>query len=290
MEWLERMQKSLNYLEEHLESKFDINEVARVACSSPFHFQRMFYILTGVTVAEYIRRRRLTLAAQELASTHVKVIDLAFKYGYDTPESFSKAFRKVHGLTPTVARGPGVKLKAFPRLSFQISLKGDKAMDYRIFDKEAFRVIGKCLKVSTRDGENLRRIPSFWDECCHDGSYQKLASIQGDMAVLGICRDFDPDMEELVYMVAVEKPVQPLTDDYQGFEEYTVPASTWAVFESVGSMPDAIQKVWQRVFSEWFPATGYEHAGTAELESYPPGNMGSDEYYSEVWIPVKSRE
>ena len=128
MEWLDWMRNSIAYLEDHLEEKFDINEVAKAACSSKFHFQRMFQMLTGITVAEYVRRRRLTLAAQELAMTKTKVLDIALKYGYETPESFAKAFLKIHGITPSAARKSGSMLKSYPRMSFHISLTGDSSI------------------------------------------------------------------------------------------------------------------------------------------------------------------
>lgn len=169
MEWLERMAKALDYLEEHLEDALEIDEAAKMAYSSSFHFQRMFYMLTGNTVAEYVRKRRLTLAAQELAVNDVRVLDVALKYGYDSPESFAKAFKKIHGVSPSSAREPGISLKAYPRLSFHLSLKGDQDMDYRIEEKPAFTVAGKGIRVTTRDGENTRLIPKFWGESYDNG-------------------------------------------------------------------------------------------------------------------------
>ena len=286
MEWLKRMCDSLEYMENHMEKDIDINEAARVACSSVFHFQRMFHMVTGVTVAEYIRKRRLTFAAQELASSNVKVIDVSLKYGYDSPESFAKAFRKVHGISPSAAREPGVNLRAFPPISFHISLKGDKDMNYRIIEKGAFKVLGKSIRVSTKDGENFRRIPKFWDECMQDGSYEKLCSIANGMSSLGICMEFDQQQEALTYVIAIEKQQDSVVN---GFVEKEIPASTWAVFESVGPIPGSIQKVWERIYSEWFPATGYEHAGGPELEVYPEGDSNKDDYKCEVWIPIIKR-
>lgn len=149
MEWLNKMMDAINYMEMNMEGQLDIKDIAKAACSSPFHFQRMFHMMTGFTVAEYIRNSKLTLAAQELAIlSNIRVIDVALKYGYDSPESFAKAFRRAHGITPSAARGPGANLKAFPCISFHLSLKGDKDMDYRIIQKEAFKVIGKVIKVN----------------------------------------------------------------------------------------------------------------------------------------------
>jgi AraC family transcriptional regulator len=177
LDWLNRMKNALDLMEKKLDERLDIEEIAKAAYASPFHFQRMFLMLTGMTVAEYIRKRKLTLAAQELATSSSKVLDVAFKYGYDSPESFSKAFRKIHGITPSEARNPGVSLKAFPRITFHLSLKGDKEMDYRIVEKEAFTVIGKSIRVTCQDGEHTRQIPKFWEKCHRNGTIAKLASI-----------------------------------------------------------------------------------------------------------------
>ncbi|SES90557.1 AraC family transcriptional regulator [Paenibacillus sp. NFR01] len=286
MEWLIRMKDALDYLEANMTEPLRIEEVAKVAHVSPFHFQRMFTMLTGVTVADYVRRRRLTLAAQELALTGIKVLDAALKYGYDSPESFAKAFRKAHGHSPSDARKPGVRLKAYPRLSFHLSLKGDQEMEYKIVEREAFTVIGKKLEVTTRDGENFRKIPQFWNECNADGTSNKLYEIGKNEDILGICMDMNMDKEMLSYWVAVEADADA---DAKGFEKALVPASTFAVFTSVGPMPHAIQHVWERIFQEWFPGTGYQHAGTAEFELYPPGDPQGEDYTCEIWIPVMKK-
>jgi AraC family transcriptional regulator len=283
------MMNALDYLEENMGGDLDMDEAAGIACSSPFHFQRTFHILTGVTVAEYVRKRRLTLAAQELASTRAKVIDVALKYGYDTPEAFCKAFRRAHGITPSDARRPETRLKVFPRMSFHIELKGDQEMDYRITEKPAFTVLAKGVRVSTKDGEHTRRIPAFWQESMGNGTIDTVVrSLKHDgiteRAMLGVCADFESDLQEFTYSIAVE------TGDNAapaGFELRTIPAANWAVFDSVGAIPDAIQKTFTRIFSEFFPSTGYEHAeGLPEIEVYPAGDISSADYRCEVWIPI----
>ena len=205
MEWLNRMTDAIDFIEEHLKEPIAMEDIARRAYASSFHFQRTFHVLTGVTVAEYMRKRRLTLAAQELCtSPTLKVVDVALKYGYESPESFTKAFRKVHGLTPSDARTLGVPLKAFPRLSFHLSLKGDQDMDYRIIHRDRFAVTGKRLRVSTQDGENFRRIPQFWETSYADGTVAALRALRPDGVLLGICLTNDHDHEEMTYAIAVE--------------------------------------------------------------------------------------
>jgi len=285
------MSNAMKYLEEHLTDEIDVNEVARIAYSSTFHFQRMFHALTGVTVAEYVRKRRLTLAAQELVTTKEKIIDIALKYGYDTPESFARAFRKVHGINPSAAREPGVNLKVNPQLSFQISLKGDREMNYRIVEKPGFNIIGKGIRVSTEDGANKKRIPEFWWECYQNGFSAKLEKMAVPKGVtgeckLGICLEFTPELKEFTYFIGVENTQGVIPDQ---MTEKTVPAATWAIFESIGPMPQAIQELTQRIYSEWFSSTGYEHAGEVDMEVYPPGNADDENYRCEVWIPITKK-
>lgn len=283
MNWLDAMNRAIEYLEDNITEKFDVEKVSKIALSSPFHFQRMFHMITGVTVTEYMRRRRLTLAAQDIISGE-KVINVAYKYGYETPEAFTKAFGKMHGLSPTAAREPGTNLKAFPKLSFHISIKGDKNMNYKIVDKESFTIVGKQRKISMVDGQNFKQVPEFWNDCMKDGSYDWIYSKTGKLGVLGVCKDFDKYKDGFTYMIAIEKIEDTLPSD---FVSTTIPAATWAVFESVGALPDAIQDLTQRIFTEWFPATGYEHDCAPELEVYPQGDIYSPDYRCEIWIPIK---
>ncbi|MCR8645924.1 effector binding domain-containing protein [Paenibacillus sp. N1-5-1-14] len=283
MEWLNRMMSALDLMEAKMEEPLDIAELAKTAYSSPYHFQRMFFMLTGMTVAEYVRKRRLTLAAQELALSGPKVIDVAMKYCYDSPESFSKAFRKLHGISPSDARNPGVQLKAFPRISFHLSLKGDKEMDYRIVQKEAFTVIGKSIRTSTIEGENSTEIPKFWRDSHADGTVGRIAALGKTQEMLGLCYDTQQDGEVFKYAIAVETDAAAFET---GFELIQIPAATWAVFTSTGPMPGAIQEVWGRIYQEWFPTTGYEQAEGPDFELYPLGNTMSEDYCCEVWIPI----
>jgi AraC family transcriptional regulator len=283
LEWLQRMTNAVDYIEEHLEEPIEVARIAEIAYSSSFHFQRMFHILTGNTVVEYIRKRRLTLAARELAEKKAKVIDIALKYGYETPEAFTKAFKRLHGVSPAEARRSGISLKAFPRISMEFALKGNQNLDYKIVEREAFRVVGKALRVSTKDVENFKRIPQFWKECNSDGTCEKLCRYFQATEILGVCMDMEYEKEQFVYMIAAKK-----SRTYTGseFVEKTIPASNWAVFTSIGPLPNAIQRVWEVIFQEWFPATGYEHAVAPELEIYSDGDMNGEDYQCEVWIPI----
>lgn len=168
-----------------------------------------------------------------------------------------------------------------PRITFRLIMKGDKDMDYKIVQKDSFMVTGKILAVSTKDGENFKRIPKFWEECNSNGTSEKLCTMLETGTMLGICMDMDHQNEQFNYMVAVEgnKP-------NNEFVAREIPAATWAIFTSIGPMPHAIQRVWQRIFGEFFPTTSFEHAEAPELEVYLEGNPMAEDYKCEVWIPV----
>ena len=293
MDWSERMNAAIDYIEENLAGEIDFNEAAKRAYCSTFHFQRIFFAINGLTPAEYTRRRKLTLAATELASASSKVIDVATKYGYESPTAFTRAFRSLHGVTPQAARQPGVKLTAFPRISFHILLKGGNDMDYRIIEKPAFDVIGRAREFTNINGENLIKIPQFWEEfmdsednkMISELGWSKLGPVTG-AECLGVCIAGET-MEVFTYAIAVEKPEGTNVAD---FDVIHIPATTWTVFESIGPMPKAIQDVTVRIFQEWFPSTGYEHDAKPELEVYLPGDTDSPDYRCQVWIPIVKKK
>ncbi|TWT13211.1 AraC family transcriptional regulator [Planomicrobium sp. CPCC 101079] len=284
MGWAESLQQAIDFMEENLLQEVTIEDIAKQANSSVFHFQRTFSILTDMAVGEYLRKRRLTLAAYELVSTSTKIIDLAYKYGYDTPEAFTKAFRRQHGVTPSEARKNVGKLQSYNRLVLQVNLKGAEPMNYKIVEKEAFQVVGIKREFSMDTEENMTGIPRMWTEANTDGTSDLLLQHNnGNLkALLGVCANFG-DKRTMDYWIAAaregEIPV--------GLHQLDIPASKWGVFEVHGAMPHAMQKVWKQIYSEWFPSNPYEAAGTAELEVYPPGDAYSTNYYSEIWIPLK---
>jgi len=291
MEWPERINAAVDYVEANLAGDIDIEKAARIACCSSFHFRRMFYAFAGVTAAEYVRQRRMTLAAKELSTEKTKVIDAAVKYGYDSPDAFTRAFRNVHGITPMAARGPGVMLAAYPRISFITNIKGGNIMDYSIIEKPAFDIVAKARKFTTLQGENFIKIPQFWDEMMQsENGFKALMKLTQDKTgavtgagSLGICM-MDEVNDKFTYAIGVEKPAAKAAP--AGFEVIHMPTATWAIFESVGPMPKAIQTVTVKIFKEWFPSTGYEHAAIPELEVYLPGNPDNQDYHCQVWIPI----
>jgi AraC family transcriptional regulator len=161
-------------------------------------------------------------------------------------------------------------------------------MEHQIVDKPAFKVIGKALRVTTKDGENFRRIPQFWQECVSDGTVGRLVEVASTSdalpnVTLGICADFADDMSEFTYVIAAAGAPTPHPDDWI---EKAIPAATWAVFEATGAMPDSIQAVWIGIWSEFFTSSSYRHGDGPDVEIYPPGDPMAPDYRSEVWVPV----
>lgn len=187
MDYATGLQRALEYIERHLEDELELSKIAENAACSPFYFQRIFGLLCGMTLGEYIRNRRLAIAGSELSKTDSKVIDVAFKYGYDSPESFTRAFTKFHGVTPSQVKKGGCVLRSFSPLSVNLILKGGISMNYKIVKKEAFYVLEKVSRHSVNDEENRKSIPAFWTQCHRDGTVCSLARETKEDYVLGIC-------------------------------------------------------------------------------------------------------
>jgi len=177
MEWSERMNAAIDYIEANLAGEIDFTRAAEKACCSTFHFQRIFFAINGLTPIDYARRRRLTLAATEITSGNTKIIDVAMKYGYESPTAFTRAFQNLHGVTPTAAREPGVTLTAFPRISFHIQLIGGNDMDYTITEKKGFDIALTKREFSTAGGQNFVLIPQFWQEFMKSPDYAAMTAL-----------------------------------------------------------------------------------------------------------------
>jgi AraC family transcriptional regulator len=286
MPWIESLQKAIDYIEEHLLEELTIKAIARQANVSPYHFQRSFLILTDVTVGEYLRRRRLTLAAQDLTSTTEKIIEIAYKYGYDTPESFTKAFRKQHGVTPSEVRKGIGKLQAYNRLTIQVKLKGAEPMKYRIVERNGFQVVGikrefPCGKMDV----GIPGIPGFWSELHENGKINQLSQlINGQIkGLLGITGNYNEEKNKIDYWIAAEH----CGEVPGGLLSLDIPQSKWVVFEVKGPIPTAIINTWKRIYSEWFPSSGYEPAKIVPLEAYIDSDLYSQDSTNEIWIAIK---
>ena len=271
------LNRAMDYIEDNIREEIALNSVAAVTPYSAFHFQRLFGYLTDVSLSEYIRRRKMTLAAIELQSSNIKVLDLAVKYGYDSADSFCRAFMKLHGVTPSQARRKGTALKSYPKLNFHILVRGEKPMNYRIEEKEAFDVL--ALTRVFDEEYSAAELPAYWSDFFGSG-YAKI--LRGDF---GICREVvDGKFKYSIADLYKSGDTVP-----EGFEKFTIPASTWAVFTCVGAMPKAIQDMWKRVYDEWLPSSDYELAQTCDIERYTAGDNSRPDYVSEIWIPVRKK-
>ncbi len=289
MDWISSIQNAIDYIENHITDDLKIEDIAEKACSSSFYFQRIFNALSGFTVSEYIRNRRLTLAGNELAAKNVKVLDTALKYGYSNPESFARAFLNFHGITPSQAKKNGSELKSFSRLCVQIDLKGGSIMNYKILEKDSFYVIEKVSTQNIDDSVNMNTIPSFWDNSHHDGTIKTLLECTDDKSrIFGICYGNIPSNKKTFdYSIAAS-----CTDDCkipEGYRINKIPSRTWAIFECTGAMPKAMQNTWHKICSEFFPVSGYEPTCEMDIEVYPKGDLTSDKYKSEIWVTVKKK-
>lgn len=291
MDWVKSFQSAVDYIEEHITEPTDYERIAREMNVSSFYFQKIFSILCGFTVGEYIRNRRLALAGSELLSTDEKIIDIALKYGYDTPEGFTRAFTRFHGAAPAAVRKNGAPLKSFARLSVSISVKGGSSMDYKIMKKEAFKIIAKEQRFEKiEDIQGRIDIPAFWTECHGDGTVKYLAeSCKKDGvlggSVVGMCMEDSTVVKDFPYLIGAEYAGGDVPD---GYKVVDVPAAEWAVFKidysSNEEMPKAMQQTWHKIFSEFFPSSSYKPAGNFNLEVYP-----TDTYKGEIWISVEKK-
>ena len=287
MDSLERMNLALAYIEESLDGKIDFKQVERLALCSDYHFRRMFSFLAGINLSEYIRRRRLTLAAFDLLHSDARVIDIAVKYGYSSPDAFTRAFVALHGVTPTEARDARRPLKAFPRMTFQITIKGASEMNYRIVEKEGFRIVGLMRRVPLiYEGVNPH-IAAMSAELNTEliGTLKALSNVE-PRGLISASTNFSEgrlDGGELDHYIGVATT----KDEQAGPARLDVRPSTWAVFESVGPFPQTLQNIWGRIYSEWFPLSGYESIPGPEILWNEGKDVESPTFRSEIWIPVR---
>lgn len=281
MEWIERFNNVINYIEENITQQIDYGEIAKIACCSSYHFQRMFTYMAGIPLSEYIRKRKMSLAAVDLQSGNEKVIDIAGKYGYNSPTAFNRAFQSIHRISPSAVKSGNVYVKSFPPLSFKIVVKGVEELNYRIEAKEAFRIIGVSAPLSKELEENFFVIPQMWQNCVINGTIEKLSKMisTSPTGLLGIsvCND----TEQWKYFIAVA--TAQLCPE---FEEYTVPATTWAIFPGTGTN-QSVQKLERRIFTEWLPTSGYEYGNAPDIEVYI--NPDPENTVFEVWVPVRKK-
>jgi len=288
---LSGMNKAMAYIEAHLTEELDYSKLAQLAYCSEYHFKRMFSFLSGISLSEYIRRRKLTLAALDLKDRELRILDVAVKYGYTSADAFSRAFQSLHGILPSEARQEGRLLKAYPRMTFQLSIKGGCELNYRIVEKESFKLAGFKRRVPMVF-EGINPEITKMTGLLTPEIVKRLKSISNvePRGMLSASANFSEDrMEEkgeLDHYIGVATSINEPTD----FDELNVAAGTWAVFESVGPFPETLQTIWGRIYSEWLPSSGYEVVEGPEILWNESPDTSNPAYRSEIWIPVKKMD
>ena len=271
--WIEGFQESIDYIEENLSEALDIEKIARKAALSPFYYQRIFGAVCGMSVGDYIRARRMTLAAQRLTSTEEKVIEVALAYGYDSPDSFAKAFGRFHGITPSQAREPGTRLRSLAPMRIKLTMNGGNMLEYSITEKAPFTIVG--VKRRFNSDTSYQEIPKYWEEWMQQGEKRPV------MGTFGVCVDmigknFDYWIADLYF---------PWEENPEGCETRVIPRSLWAQFPCT---LETLQAVNTKIWSEWLPSLrGYQLAEDCEIEVYLPSEDGSGEIKTAIWVPLK---
>lgn len=286
MDCIQSIQKAITYMEEHILEPINYEDVARQLYMSNYHFHRTFSMIVGITANEYIRNRRLSMAGQELILSDKKIIDISYKYGYDTPESFTKAFARFHGVTPIVAKRAGIQLKSFNRLVIKIQLEGGTIMNYRIVEREKFQALAKVRTFpnETISEERNHDISDFWIECGKQGVFDVLAEHAKSNETFGLCGPISKESKCFDYGIGKaygggEVP--------EGFCLWNVEPTLWAVFECIGENGECISETWNRIFKEFLPSSDYNMLDDTDFELYDEGLKPG--CFCEVWVPVSKK-
>lgn len=286
MNWVDSISRAIEYIEKNLTNDLTISDISKSAYISPYYFQKGFNMLCGYSVSEYIRNRRLSLAGEELLNTNNKIIDIALKYGYDSPDSFTKAFTRFHGTTPNSVRNKQATIKEFIPLKINIELNGGYILDYKIIEKPSFKIVG--IKRNLKYENANKDVPKLWKEFFMKKGFNKINSKYGVNIDNSMANDsFD-------YIIG---------DDYnnetkipKGFEIVEIPKLTWAIFPCIGLSNESMKKVNEKIFKEWLPNTNnYDIAAGYNIELYSnpkeyKNGVKDKNYYCEIWIPVIKKE
>ena len=286
MEWLNKLGQALEYIENNLDQEISYDEAARLACCSTYYFQRMFSYVAGIPLSEYIRRRRMTQAAFDLQSTDARVLDIAIKYGYNSPTAFNRAFQSIHGIAPIHAKNQGNILNAYPPIKFTIKITGGSSMEYKIEEKQAMRVVGVRMSLVKNIEENMMNIPRFWEECCQRGWTQKVCQLikEEPLGLLGVAVYQPPDNCYYYVAAATDQPVP------DGMFECQIPASTRVIFTksdlTAAELKPTVQNIFKTFMTEWLPSSGYSYAELPDIEIYQYDEV-TNKHSLEVWIAIK---
>ncbi|MCL2377969.1 MAG: AraC family transcriptional regulator [Defluviitaleaceae bacterium] len=304
MDWIERLNKAIVYMEEHMTEEIDYAQLAKIAFCSTYHFQRMFAYIANVPLPEYIRRRKMSLAAVDLQSGEQKIIDTALKYGYSSPTAFNRAFQSVHGIPPSRAKEEGVSLKSYPKITFKLIAKGVEEMEFRIEKHDAIRVVGVSAPLSKDVAKAYEEGTALWVKVLFEGAEENEhgngkicselnaavnvrlpdGSLPKYNGFFGIETEHN-DGGEYIIAVASSMP------ENDSLKEYTLPAHTWAIFSGKNffedeESADSFIQYEERLYSEWLPTSGYEIADSISVHFLLPTNDLENAPF-EIWVPVR---
>lgn len=298
MDFLNRMSAVVDHIEDHLTDEFNVNDLAQIVCCDTYQFGRIFAYVVGTTLTEYIRNRRLSLAALELKSQQSKVIDVALKYGYSSPEAFTRAFKELHGITPREAAKGGKAIKMYPKIAFQLTIKGVNDMEYRVENHDVIKGVGVTKNfgkwTSRAEGktwqEKMGERWDFWNHFLDEGANlilrDKYQIYRKPFYQFGVTHTLENG--DFIECIGAEDA----GGDYPELTRFEVPAATWAIFTAKGTLDQEehpIDQLLTKIYADWFPSSGYERAMDYTLEVYGPGNTADDDYLCEIWIPIKQK-
>ncbi|BAV79854.1 transposon Tn10 TetD protein [Streptococcus sp. NPS 308] len=274
---MHQFNQTMDYLEEQLTGEVDMKIFHQLSGYSYPLFSRIFSIMADMTLAEYLRNRRLSEAVTDLRESSDKIIDIAMKYGYESADSFSAAFKKFHGATPSEVRN-GKPYRFFPRLQLSLKITGGKNMDIKIQKKPSFTVAGVLLEAIDNS-----QCPSAWEQLYANHSLESLESL-GSGQSFGVCSDVK-EGEIINYMAAYDVTDKAKAEEL-GLSIKDISEAEYAIVPVNGAIPTSIQHAWKYVLEIFFPETGYRHSGAPDFEVYTEGDMSSPDYQMELWIPV----
>lgn len=286
MDSIRLLNRALAYIDDHLEDEIDYREVEKIACCSEYHFRRMFSYLAGISLSEYIRRRKMSCAVIDLKS-NAKIIDVAMKYGYSSADTFTRAFQATHDVLPSDARSTMV-LKAYPKMTFQLAIQGGNEMNYRIVEKEQFNIVGFKKRVPIVFNGVNPEIQKMYGLLTPEliGQLKGMSNIE-PRGMISASTNFSENRMEQKGSLDHYIGVATTNDNLENFDSLKVEKCTWAVFESIGAFPETLQNIWGRIYSEWFPSSGYESINGPEIVWHESPDTTNPNYKSEIWIPVK---
>lgn len=294
MNWLDTIRSTISYIEDHLYDVKSADEIANEMYLSSFYLQKGFKLMTGYSISEYIKNRRLYLAAMELISSNDKIIDIAYKFGYETPESFTKAFNRFHGFNPSKIKDNVKTIKVFLPLKITIVIQGGIEMDYTIEKKKELKFIGFVKEFDMKT--SYQDIPKYWDEVYSNivtpliqrgfkaSNAIEQAIVDNSIGEFGVCIDDVSGDGKFKYMIAGYYNGGNVPE---GMIVYEAPELEWAIFKAVGPMPGALQSVNTKIFKEWLPNSEYSIAAELNVEWYSKGDTKSSNYESAIWVPIK---